>query len=55
MPGFRTIFGLTIITIGSLATSYGSRLKAMQEVDKLWKEELNQSKIAMINLQNITR
>ena len=54
MPGFRTIFGLTAITIGSLASSYGSRLKAMQEVQKICKDDLTQSRLGMVSLQNIT-
>lgn len=35
IPGFRTIFGLTIITIGCLIASYGTRVKAIEQVEKL--------------------
>lgn len=35
IPGFRTIFGLVIITVGTLVSSYGSRVKAVEQVEKL--------------------
>ena len=35
IPGFRTILGLGIITVATFATSYGARLKAIEEVEKI--------------------
>jgi hypothetical protein len=51
VPGFRTIFGLTIITFGTLISSYGSRVKAVETVQKICEEENLTSKIglSMIN------
>ena len=40
IPGFRTIFGLAVITCATFATSYGARLKAIEEVEKICKDEL---------------
>ena len=40
IPGFRTIFGLVVITCATLATSYGARFKATEEVKKLCKDDL---------------
>ena len=47
IPGFRTILGLGIITVATFATSYGARLKAIEEVEKIWKDELITSKIEL--------
>lgn len=35
IPGVRTILGLAIITFATFATSYGARLKAIEEVEKI--------------------
>lgn len=35
VPGFRTVFGLTIITVGTLVSSYGTRMKAVEQVQKI--------------------
>lgn len=47
IPGFRTVFGLGIITIATLVSSYGARLKATEEVAKICEDELLHSKISM--------
>ena len=51
IPGFRTIFGLTIITVGCLMASYGTRVKAVEHVEKLLDDEELTSKLglSMIN------
>lgn len=35
IPGFKTILGLSIITVGTLTASYGSRLKTIKIVEKI--------------------
>lgn len=35
IPGFRTIFGLTIITLGTLVAGYGTRVKAVEIIEKI--------------------
>jgi hypothetical protein len=40
IPGFKTVLGLSIITIGTLTASYGSRLKAGKVVEKICEESL---------------
>jgi len=56
IPGFRTVFGLTIITIGTLIASYGSRVKAMECIEKfLEEEEQLTSKLSMNLLTNIKK
>jgi len=35
IPGFRTVFGLIVITFGFMTASYGTRLKAFEEVAKI--------------------
>ena len=47
IPGFRTLFGLTIVTIATLLSSYGSKLKAINTVQKIWDEENIPSKVQM--------
>jgi hypothetical protein len=53
MPGFKTILGLTIITFGTLVSSYGSRLKALRMIEKICEESLLMfSKISMTQINN---
>ena len=47
IPGFRTLLGLTIVTIGNLIKSYGNKLKALETVEKICKEENIPSKLQM--------
>lgn len=47
IPGFRTIFGLTIITIGCLIASYGARVKSIEHVEKLCEDEQMSPKISL--------
>lgn len=39
VPGFRTLLGLTIVTVGNLIKSYGNKLKAIETIEKICKEE----------------
>ena len=47
IPGFRTILGLVIITMGTLVTSYGTKLRAIETVHKYWKDEQITTKIQL--------
>jgi hypothetical protein len=40
IPGFKTVLGLSVITVGTLTASYGSRLKSIQIVEKICDESL---------------
>lgn len=50
MPGFRTLFGLTIITFGTLVSSYGLRVKATEIVQKFVEESRLISKLSIPNI-----
>ena len=47
IPGFRTMLGLVIVTIGTLITSYGTKLKAIETVHQICKQEQITSKVQL--------
>ena len=53
MPGFRTIFGLILVTIGAFVSSYGARMKAVEKVEGIIQEEGLASKISFTELKVI--
>ena len=55
IPGFRTLFGLTIVTIATLLWSYGSKLKAITTVQKIWDNENIESKVQMSFLGSLRK
>jgi hypothetical protein len=53
IPGFKTILGLSIITMGTLTASYGSKLRTIKMVEKICEESLLMlSKISLTELRS---